>query len=358
MSDHKEHEEINDTLQGIQAERGEEGVDHDEIISTLPKDDDESDEDENDSSDEGDGDEKPPVIEKSAQKKAKSSKKTTKVKVPSKDKRSKKRLVAGVVLVAVVGCGLFYLLKPESTGIKSSMPAFFGNTYKNDSLAEPTVTARQLELAISQLRQEMIAKIDTLPSHSDISDIKRSVLEVELLQKEQKTSIAMLNQMADRPVPTSLNNQDYDRKLNAFKQELDALNAYTGNVLSTTETLKEQISSLDGVKKEVEKLVNSNWATYLEVQKLKKEREKKAKSTGKDSSESSSQSTAEKITWNGAHSWVLKIASERFTQIYNTSTGKNLRVFEGIEIPNCGVVISVDVAARKVSTQHCTISRK
>lgn len=348
MSEHNKSEDLPDALQAIQAERGESNAIHDEILNSLPKEGDEDD----------DGHDEQPEAKKNAGKKEKNRKKATQVKVPSRDKKSRIKIVIAVAVAGAIGYGLFSILQPVKPGATSSIPAFFGKTYQDDNGVEPTVTVSQLELAVSQLRTEMLTKIDSLPTHNDLNAIKRSVLDVERVQNEQRTSIAMLNQIADRPIPTALNNQDYDRQLNAFKQELDALNAYTGNVLSTTETLKKQISSLDEVKKEVEKLVNSNWATYLEVQKLKKDSEKKAKSAGKDSSEPSSQSKAEKITWNSAHSWVLKIASERFTQIYNTSTGKNLRVFEGIEIPNCGVVISVDVAARKVSTQHCTISRK
>ncbi|MDI4652598.1 MULTISPECIES: hypothetical protein [Pseudoalteromonas] len=348
MSEHNKSEELPDALQAIQAERGEGDENHDEILSSLPEEDGEDD----------DGHDEQPEAKMNTGKKEKNRKKATQVKVPSRDKKSRIKIVLAVAFAGAIGYGLFSILQPVKPGATSSIPAFFGKTYKDDNGVEPTVTVSQLELAVSQLRKEMLTKIDSLPTHNDLNAIKRSMLDVERVQNEQRTSIAMLNQIADRPIPTALNNQDYDRQLNAFKQELDALNAYTGNVLSTTETLKEQISSLDEVKKEVQKLVNSNWATYLEVQKLKKDSEKKAIPAGTDSSEPSSQSAAEKITWNSTHSWVLKIASERFTQIYNTSTGKNLRVFEGIEIPNCGVVISVDVAARKVSTQHCTISRK
>ncbi|MEJ6534058.1 MULTISPECIES: hypothetical protein [Pseudoalteromonas] len=350
MPEHNKDEDIQDVLQGIQTERAGEGVDHDEIYKSLPEAGDEG-ADEND-------DFEQPEIESKAGKKEKSRKKTTQVKVPNKDKKSKKKVLIAVAVAAVFGYGLFNLLQPVKPNVTSSIPSFFGKTYGNDQKAEPTVTVSQLESAMADLRAEVIARIDALPSHNDLNAIKHSVVEVERLQNEQKTSIAMLNQMADRPVPVTLNTQDYDRQLNAFKQELDALNAYTGNILSTTETLKQKVSSLDGIKKEVDELVNSNWATYLEVQKLKKESEKQGKDEAKDNNETVSTNKAEKITWNSSHSWVLKIASERFTQIYNTSTGKNLRVFEGIEIPNCGVVISVDVAARKVSTQHCTISRK
>jgi len=350
MPEHNKDEDIQDVLQGIQTERAGEGVDHDEIYKSLPEAGDEG-ADEND-------DFEQPEIESKAGKKEKSRKKTTQVKVPNKDKKSKKKVLIAVAVAAAIGYGLFSLLQPVQPGAKSSIPTFFGNTYKNENKAEPTITISQLEVAMTQLRKEFQAKIDTLPTHNDLSDIKRSLLDIEQLQNEQRTSIAMLNQMADRPVSTALNNQDYDRQLADFKQELDALNAYTGNLLSENEKLKKKVSSLDGVKKEVDELVNSNWATYLEVQKLKKESKKQGKAETKDSNETVSTNKAEKITWNSSHSWVLKIASERFTQIYNTSTGKNLRVFEGIEIPNCGVVISVDVAARKVSTQHCTISRK
>lgn len=349
MSEHDKKDDSQNILRSIQDERTSD-VDHEEILAELP--------DSNEQSDESE--ELTDVEDKSEQdSKGKSRKKVKQVKVPQANKKTSTKkvgLALAVVLVAGLGYVFYTLIQPVKPGVSSSIPSFFGKTYTESNNADTPVTSSQLNAAIQQLRLDVFSRLETLPTDSDLTAIKQSIREIENIQSAQQEKIVLLNQMADRPLSTPINNDNYDRQFSVIKQELDALNAYTGNLLSTTEKLKKDVTAIDNVKKQVTELTNSNWATYLEVQKLKKLSESDAQNESVDVTTKTSK--AKKVTRNNVHSWVLKIASERFTQIYNTSTGKNIRVFEGVEIPNCGVVTSIDVASRKVITQHCSISRK
>lgn len=356
----KDNDELNSALAELQNEWSEddqglstESSDHDEILSELP--------DANDSEvDETKSAEKPPTkdVNKTSEKVA-AKKNRQKLKVPKGDRKPKSMLfkaLVGTSVVALIGLGAFQsgVLKPS---IGTSLPQAGGWQLFESSPPEtnPEVTEYQLEVIVKQLRNDVYQTLNQLPTLEQVQKLNNEISEIKRIQSQQSSSIRSLNSIADRQNSNlSIGGSNVDGQLAQLRSELDTLNLHTGELLSKTAKLDDETKRFNGAAKQVAELVNSNWTNHLRIKKLENEQGPDDK-TSRVSSELKS---AESITLSSKNDWALKIVSERFTQIYNIHTGKNLRVFEGVVIPNCGPVIDINVSARKVTAQHCTISHK
>ena len=144
-----------------------------------------------------------------------------------------------------------------------------------------------------------------------------------------------------------------------IKSDLDTLNDYTGDILTKFKDVDANSESLATLAKLTKDLKNTNWANFKRIKKLEEMGQ-----VGKSNVVSSNSVTktkpmasAQAVTWDNKPSWKLKIISDRFTQIVNTKSNKSVRIYKGGNIPSCGVVLSIDVVGRKVTTPHCVITR-
>ena len=356
----KDNEELNSALADLQNEWSEddqglstESSEHDEILSELP--------DANDSEvDATKSAEKPSTKdENKTSEKVAAKKNRQKVKVPKGERKPKSmffKALVGTSVVALIGFGVFQsgVLKPS---IGTSLPQAGGWQLFGSSPPEtsPVVTEYQLEVIVKQLRNDVYQTLKQLPTLEQVQKLNNEISELKRIQSQQSASIRSLNSIADRQNSNlSIGGSSVDGQLAQLRSELDTLNLHTGELLSKTAKLDDETKRFNGAAKQVAELVNSNWTNHLRIKKLENEQGPEDKTPR----ESSDLKSAESITLSTKNEWALKIVSERFTQIYNIQTGKNLRVFEGVVIPNCGPVIDINVSARKVIAQHCTISHK
>ncbi|MGP4943204.1 hypothetical protein [Pseudoalteromonas nigrifaciens] len=349
----KDNTEINDALNELQNEWDEgdsspvinDDSSHDDILDGLPDDEIATSDIETDNN----------------QKANKKKNKPQKVKVPKKESKSNGllfKLLIGAGVVSLVG---FMALKSDrlTTGGGTSLPTAGGWELFGSDKAEqsPKVTQEQLELVISQLRNDVNRTLKQLPTVEQVESIRRDILDLQRIQSNQSASIRSLNSLADKPSSQRGASNDIDGQISLIRAELDNLNSFTGELLSKTAELDAQTGKFKNANKQLADLVNSNWSNHLRINKLENKLTDNSDSPSTSASNGPELKKAEAITLKSKNEWALKIVSQRFTQIYNTQTGKNLRVFEGVVIPNCGPVIDIDVAARKVTAQHCTIGR-
>lgn len=293
-----------------------------------------------------------------------------KVEVEKSKPKTKTRVIAVSVVAVACFAGMFLYQsgKPESQVNSVSLPSFdswslFGSTAEDD----PVVTRSELEQVIRSYNSQQSELLQQFAPKQNISSLQEQLREFQSQLNQQKSVISSLSERL-----SSMNLQGSqagasDKQLVTLKGELDSLSAYTGDLLSRMEQVDKAVEEVNKLEVKTKELLNANWQNHLRLNALEKQQDPKANhQNAQVSSEPSASAqtgsatvlkSAEKLTWNNAHPWILKIASERFTQIHNTVTNKPLRIYEGVQVPQCGVVLDIDIAGRKISTQHCTITR-
>jgi hypothetical protein len=68
--------------------------------------------------------------------------------------------------------------------------------------------------------------------------------------------------------------------------------------------------------------------------------------------------SSKSVTWKNKHRWKISMISDALTQIQNVDSNDKKNIGEGVEVMGCGIVLDINVSARKVTTQHCVISTK
>lgn len=339
----KDNNEIKNALAAVQQEQNDEEIHtndtdktlDEQILNSLPDDEDEA--------------------------AAESKNKKGEVKRPKNKKAISKFIALGFV-VAIGGAAIWqsglFASNQNASFPKAGDWKIFGEN-KND--AQPYITKADLENFERKLRGDVLQTVSQLPGMNEIESLRNEIAALRQLQNRQSKHITELNMLADKAASERpLMGSNYDSQISLIRSELNELNNFTGELLSKTAKLDEDTAKFNEATKKIDELKNSNWLNHLQLKKL----EKQLNNTGGfNQVKSNSKSTgalknAESITLKPKIEWVLKIVSERFSQIQHKQTGEKIRVFEGVIIPNCGPVIDIDVQARKVVAQHCTIGHR
>lgn len=304
------------------------------------------------------------IEDKATEEKVTKQSKKPKVKKPKSKNKSPSKLIAlGLVAALVISgtaiwhSGLF-ASNPTVSFPKAGGWKIFGESTNDEN---PYITKSDLESFERKLRSDVLQTVSQLPSVKDIEYLRNEISTLRQLQNRQSKYITELNMLADKTVTERpLMGSNYDSQISLIRAELNELNNFTGELLSKTAKLDENAANFKEASKKIDELTNSNWLNHLQLKKLEKQVNN---SVGFRETQSSNKSTgelknAESITLKPKIEWVLKIVSERFSQIQHKQTGEKIRVFEGVVIPNCGPVIDIDVQARKVVAQHCTIGHR
>lgn len=348
MGSESKSEEVNDALKQIQTERQSAVVDinhyvnHEEIESSLSDDE---------------------VVEVVEVVDDPVNKKPKKVKVPKAEKTSKKinyKLLMAFGAFAVLGAAYYFSTADEYSEIRSaSLPSFSSwslfSDASSDVVNDPIVTRSYLESVLQKQREFFSEEISSLSSVGMIKELRGEISYIQTVQNNQQKVIESIIQKAS--TQQSVNTIEYEAQLLSLRGELNSLNSFTGELLSKMAKLDESAAKIDESNKKIVELVNSNWVNHLRIKKLEDNTINGVVEKQPVREIVTDMKRPQVITWNNEHAWVLKIASDRFTQVYNKNSGKHMRVFVGVEIPSCGLVLSIDIPARKISTQHCSILR-
>ena len=216
----------------------------------------------------------------------------------------------------------------------------------NVSNTESAITKSDLRQLARQLRSEISSQSNSDEVNVNLTNLQR---EIEIIQrvlvrqendyKELSTRIdeAMRLASIDKPAPianSQIQNM-FDTEFTPLKSEIESVKRSLRIMRANGKNTRKKLNELTKISLTAQKVV------------LAERNEKK-----KPKSNSSTP-----VIWKNNHPWKLKMTSAGFTQIYNTYTKSPLRISKGVDVPSCGIVLDIDVQARKVTTQHCRITR-
>lgn len=356
------NKELSDALQNIQASRSTDSsteastdVNHDEIMSALP--DDGKAGGEGLADDLGEDDKKLKAEIKS------NAKPVNKIKVSKSKRKPNYLVIGGFVGVALIVAG-YFVFRPKIDSSSVSLPSVSGWQLFNESkTSDSYITEATLIKTLETFRGNIVNTLQAMPSSEELAQLRQEVNALQGITEELRFKVQSIDRSLESN-HSSNNIYNEPSELNVIRNRLDQLDR---DVLTKNTLIYQNEKSIQANATKLEDLINSNWVNHLRIKKIENSVSDSAKVATTSAEKNLEQNitsnlnglkSAEKVTWENSHPWVLKIASERFTQIYNTTTNKPLRVFEGADVPTCGLVIDIDLLGRKVTTQHCTITRK
>lgn len=267
--------------------------------------------------------------------------------------KNNKYVIIGVT-VLIASCVGYFKYKPSFTDyMESSNVSFAFNTIKETLSFGNDVEERNPLTEIDQIKREHIAKIERLESmyrekNAEIAGLESTITS---LKYQLSNKVDYSEQVASKRLIVGLQSQ-IDELREIAASAIPAMpNTNLGGIEKEISNLTYAVNKVGDRSKENNSLIKNEKATRARLE-AKVNQLSNELSTFKENIPDIQIATQQSYVDN-SKKWVFKSAGRNVAVIYNKETRQQLRISNGVDVPGCGPVLSINVRSREIKTQNC-----